>query len=167
MESFETKRLIFRALCWDNLAELYALYSRPGLMQYISGQPCTYEQTKHLLRLHIQDHEHHGFGLYGAYLKSGKRMIGRCGLVPLDKESGLEGDLAWMFQQAYWNQGLAAEFAQEMIQIGFEQLGLRRIQATAANQNLASIRVMQKVGMRFVKSDEQGTEYELLPTLPG
>lgn len=90
-------------------------------------------------------------------------MIGRCGLIPMPKKTGLEGDIGWMFQPTYWNQGLATEFALAMIQIGFKQLNLKRIQATAASQNYASIRVMQKSGMQFVNEDDRGVEYEIFP----
>lgn len=163
MTPFETDRLFFRPLTWADLDNLHDLYLRSDIMKYISGRPCTFSQTKNLLASHIADHTQSGFGLCATILKLNKCMIGRCGLIPISRDSCLEGDIAWMFHKIYWNQGLATEFASKMFQIGFEQLNLKRIQATAASLNHASIRVMQKVGMQFVKEDDSGVEYEIFP----
>jgi RimJ/RimL family protein N-acetyltransferase len=161
---FETARLLFRPLIWDDLDDMYTLYRNPQVMQWISGEPTTYSATKKFLARHIEDHQQYGFGMCVALLKSNRKIIGRCGLFPVEKESGLEGDIAWMFQPDYWGQGLATEFAHSMIEIGFTQLSLRRIFATAASQNLASIRIMQKVGMQLVQEGDRGVEYEIYPT---
>ena len=115
---FITKRLFFRPLTWANLNDIYDLYRRHEIMKYISGKPCTFAQTKKLMEIHISEHERYDFGLCRAILKTNSQMIGRCGLIPLARETGLEGEIAWMFHQEYWNRGLATEFAQEMIRFG-------------------------------------------------
>ena len=163
MNPFETDRMFFRPLNWADLGNVYQLYRDPKIMKYISGESSTFAETEHFLGLHIAEHEQYGFGLCAAILKANGQMIGRCGLIPISKKTGLEGDIGWMFHQTYWNQGLATEFAQKMIEIGFKQLNLQRIQATAASRNYASIRVMQKAGMKFVKEDDSGVEYEIFP----
>ena len=163
MKKFETDRLRFRPLVWADLIDLYALYRDPEVMQWISGEPTEYDHTKMFLEKHIADYKNHGFGMYATMLKSNGHMIGRCGLFPVETESGMEGDIAWMFRPAYWTKGFGTEFAHKMIEIGFADLKLTRIFATAASQNHASVRIMQKVGMQLVSKGEQGVEYEIFP----
>jgi RimJ/RimL family protein N-acetyltransferase len=162
MEIIETKRLLLRPLTLEDLDELYSLYREPALMQYITGQPRSYEVTRQRLLSHIADHEQYGFGLCAAILKTTGQMIGRCGLEPIDRPTGLEGNLAWMFKKEYWGQGLATEFGRAMVAYGFDRLHLARIFAIADHPNIASIKVMQKLGMRFVRADAYEVEYELL-----
>jgi ribosomal-protein-alanine N-acetyltransferase len=142
-----------------DLEDLLALYSQPELMRYITGQPRSYEETKERLNAHIADHERHGFGLCAAILKATGQMIGRCGLEPVESKVGTVGTIAWMFKEEYWGQGLAAEFGRAMVSYGLEKLGLTRISATADHRNLASIAVMRRIGMRYVRSTERGVEY--------
>lgn len=150
MDTFETERVIYRPLVMDDLYDLYELYRQPTLMRYISYQPRSFRLTKMRLEDHIREHQQYGFGLCAAILKSNGRMIGRCGLQPSPKKRGrMDANIAWLFEEAYWNQGLATEFARAMIQIGFEQLRITRIYARADQRNQPSIRVMEKAGMRF------------------
>ena len=165
MDAFETGRLQFRPLTHADLTIIYDLYRQPEIMKYISGEPATFAETRQLLALHLANHEQYGFGLCAAMLKSNSQAIGRCGLLPIETPDGLEGELAWMFAKAYWNCGLATEFGLAMVEIGFRELGLRRIVATAASQNKASVRVMQKVGMRLMQENERGVVYEVLPSM--
>jgi ribosomal-protein-alanine N-acetyltransferase len=162
MDILETERLLLRPLVMEDLDDLYELYRDPEIMRYITGQPRSYEVTRQRLLSHLVDHERYGFGFCAAIFKANGEMIGRCGLEPVEYPTGLEGDMAWMFKRAYWGQGLATEFGRVMVAYGFEHLPLIRIFATADHQNIASIRVMQKLGMRFVRSDSRGVEYELL-----
>lgn len=161
--TWETNRLLLRPLVLEDLEPLYQLYGQVIVMRYITGQPRSYEKTQERLRHHIDDFERYGFGLYATILKATGEFIGRCGLEPVEGERGLAGDIAWMLTPAWWGQGLATEFAQAMIPYGFTHFPLTRIFATADHRNPASIRIMQKVGMRLVRSDERGVEYAIDP----
>ena len=163
MEPFETERLLFRPLVIGDLDDLYDLYRRPELMRYITGHARSFEATRERLISHIADHENYGFGLCAAILKADSRMIGRCGMEPVDGRNGIEGEIAWMFKKEFWGRGLATEFARAMIPYGFEKLKLTRIFARADHPNVASIRVMRKVGMQFVRSTAEEVEYEIFP----
>jgi ribosomal-protein-alanine N-acetyltransferase len=161
VDTIETERLFLRPLQLGDLDDLFSLYGDPELMKYITGQPRDYQETYTRLKAHITDHQAYGFGLCAAILKSSGEIIGRCGLEPVESSNILQGDLAWMFKQEYWGQGLATEFGQAMIAYGFAHLPIQRIFATADHANLASIKVMKKLGMTFVRSDQRGVEYEL------
>lgn len=161
LQVFETKRMLFRPFVWDDLDDLYKLYSSKKVMRYVSV-PRTYEETRQRLAKHINDRKTFGFGLLAAIWKLDNSFIGRCGLDPVIYSGEVQGDLAWMFLPEHWGKGLATEFGQQMIEIGFCDLGLKRIFATAHRDNLASIRVMEKLSMTYVSRQEQRLEYEII-----
>jgi RimJ/RimL family protein N-acetyltransferase len=108
-----------------------------------------------------EEHRRHGFGLCATFERGGKVLIGRCGLEPREAGAGLEGDLAWMFHREHWGRGLGTEVARELIRFGLEDLGLHRVFATANLENERSIRIMKRVGMRFVLETPHGVQYEV------
>ena len=76
-------------------------------------------------------------------------MIGFCGLQTLAETPEIE--IGWWLARAWWGKGLATEAAREALRDGFERVGLRRVVAIAQPQNRASIRVMEKLGMKFAR----------------
>lgn len=161
--TFVTEHLCFRPLRRDDFDALYALYSRPELMQYITGQPRGQEETRRRLDDHVRDFEQYGFGLYATFDRAGGAMIGRCGVEPIPTHGGLEGNIAWLLRADYWGRGLATEFAVAMIPFCFYHFQPKRIYATADKRNLASIRVMEKAGMAWVEDRSYNVVYETFP----
>ena len=111
------------------------------------------------------------FGLLATVLKPEGRYIGRCGLYPLRNEANEvvpgEAVIAFYLARPYWGRGLATEAGRAFIEYGFGQLRLSRIEAGMNVKNLASIRVIEKLGFAWVRSGEGGGnswhEYELRP----
>ena len=109
------------------------------------------------------------FGLLATVFKPEGRYIGRCGLYPLRNEANEvvpgEANIAFYLARPYWGRGLATEAGRAFIEYGFGTLGLARIEAGMNVKNLASIRVVEKLGFSWVRSGEGGGsswhEYEL------
>ena len=74
-------------------------------------------------------------------------MIGRCGLCFLDKTPEIE--LGYTLDKFYGNQGLATEASLASLNYGFEILKFGKIVTIARPENIASQRVMQKVGFKY------------------
>jgi [ribosomal protein S5]-alanine N-acetyltransferase len=95
-------------------------------------------------------------GLLATVFKPDGQYIGRCGLYPKHDDEGKvvagEAVLAFYLARPYWGRGLATEAGRIFIQHGFGTLGLSRIVAGAAVANLASNRVIQKLGFVHVES---------------
>jgi ribosomal-protein-alanine N-acetyltransferase len=97
------------------------------------------------------------------------RYIGRCGLYPRRGEDDQvvpgEACLAFYLARPYWGRGLASEAGRAFIRYGFDVLRLSRIEAGMNARNLASIRVIEKLGFTWVRSGEGGgsqwLDYEL------
>jgi ribosomal-protein-alanine N-acetyltransferase len=155
MPEIETARLLLRHFTLDDLDALFRLYSNPEIMRYVGkGAFATIEETKPRLIFMIEHWEKHGFGMWALVHKESGKMIGRCGLQYLDNTPEVE--LGYLLDKAFWNMGLATEASLESLKFGFLELGLERIVAIARPENIASQRVMQKVGM---KSDKIGRFY--------
>ena len=61
-----------------------------------------------------------------------------------------EVDVAYRLIPAHWGRGLATEVAKASVQFGFTNLGLKRIVGLAMPENIASIRVLEKAGLRYM-----------------
>lgn len=161
MDSLTTDRLILRPLINQDLDDLVHLYAQPILMQYITGHPLAYEQVRDGLRQQITQHEQYGFGFCAVILKATGVLIGRGGLKPGASPDGITGELSWLLGTDYWGRGLATELGEASITYGLRNLRLARIFATAYRANLASVRVMKKLGMCLVREDDDEVEYEV------
>jgi len=88
-----------------------------------------------------------GFGMYLTELKEGGAPIGICGLV---KRASLKDvDIGFAFFPQFWGKGYAYESASAVLAFGRSVLGLRRIVAVTTHDNHDSIRVLEKLGLRF------------------
>jgi ribosomal-protein-alanine N-acetyltransferase len=81
-------------------------------------------------------------------LKENQRIIGATGFDALDV-GHCRGEFGYSLSRHYWGRGLATEAAKAVVQFGFEAMGLYRIEAKCMVENVASERVMQKVGLSF------------------
>lgn len=149
MPEIETARLRLRQFTLDDLDDLFRLYRDPEVMKYISGRARTRDETEASLFRIIKQWEH-GFGMWAVVHKTQRKMvIGRCGLGFLDNTPEVE--LGYAFAKPYWGMGIATEATFASLKYGFEQAKLDRIVAIARPENIASQRVMQKVGMKYEK----------------
>jgi ribosomal-protein-alanine N-acetyltransferase len=101
-----------------------------------------------------------GFGLWLFHDRG--ELLGFCGLRPVP-ESG-EIEILYAVRPERWGEGLATEAARAVLGFGFERCGLGRIIARADTPNEASVRVMEKLGMRPVAVGSKLVEYERVAT---
>ncbi|NDJ20546.1 GNAT family N-acetyltransferase [Nostoc sp. B(2019)] len=148
MAEIETARLQLRQFTLDDFDNLFRLYSDAEVMRYLSLR--TREQTQASLHKHIQHWQQHNFGMWAVIHKDSNKLIGRCGLGFL--ENTPEVELGYVFDKSYWNMGLGTEASQATLQYGFGELKLDRIVAIAKPENIASVRIIQKVGMKYQKN---------------
>ncbi len=159
MKILETSRLILRHPVLDDLDSLFALYCDPDVSKYIPDAPRNYEETREELVWHMNGHpKHPELGLWATIHKETGKFIGRCGLLPWTIDGQNEVEVAYLISKAYWGQGLGTEAAQAILDYGFEKLNLSRLICLIDKENLASIKVAEKIGMTFEKEgkDEIG-----------
>ena len=155
----ETERLTLRHLEPGDLEALYALYRDPEMRRYFPDGTLTLEETQEELEWYFHGHpQHPELGLWATILKEKNQFIGRCGLLPWTIDGQDEVEIAYMIAKPYWGQGLGTEAAQGIREYAIEQLGFKRLICLIDEDNQASIRVAEKIGMAFEKegSDELG-----------
>jgi RimJ/RimL family protein N-acetyltransferase len=147
--SVETERLLLRPFVEDDAEAFFRLNSDPLVMRY-TGNPLMQsveEARASLLSRPIADYRKHGYGRWACVCKEDGRLIGFAGLKYLPELN--EVDLGYRLLPAYWGKGLATEASVASLAYGFERLGLQRIIGLVEPANVASVRVLEKVGMRF------------------
>lgn len=141
----ETERLIFRDWTAADLEPFHALCADPSVMQFVGdGEPWSWERTEQFLARAREMSQTLGFCQWPLIHKPGSAVIGFCGFVPTSDGA----EIGWRLAPEYWCRGLATEAAHAVLKHGFETLGFQRIVATVQSPNLASIRVMEKLGMQ-------------------
>lgn len=93
-----------------------------------------------------------GIGKFAIMEKATGAIIGMGGLTPWDWEGEELIDITYRLRQFAWGKGYGGEAAAALVEYGFNSVGLNKITATITPDNLASKKVAQKLGMRFVKS---------------
>ena len=159
MKILETSRLILRHQVLDDLDSLFALYCDPEVSKYIPDAPLNYEEAREELEWHMNGHpKYPELGLWATIHKETNNFIGRCGLLPWTIDGQNEVEVAYLISKSYWGQGLGTEAAQAILNYGFDKLNLSRLICRIDEENLASIKVAEKIGMSFEKEgrDEIG-----------
>ncbi|HMK04733.1 MAG TPA: GNAT family N-acetyltransferase [Ferruginibacter sp.] len=146
---FETPRLLLRQFTIEDAPLILSLNSDPEVVKYIH-EPIlkTEEQAKEILRNIILPQYKKGLGRWAIHLKDNMEFIGWCGLKYRPEPD--ETDLGYRFSQKSWGKGFAAEAAGHTLDHGFKILNLRLITGRAHIENIASIKVLEKIGMTFI-----------------
>lgn len=151
MTVIETPRTWLRPLVTTDLDDLAQIYSDPQVMKYrLIPQPASRKQTQEMLKSYLAHWNQHGFGRWATIYKPHERLIGHCGLEYLATLDEIE--VNYLLAREYWGQGLATESATVLLRYGFETLQFKRLVALAKPENLASRRVMEKIGMQYEKN---------------
>ena len=150
-ETYETERLRLRPLTTSDGDALHPLQRNGEMMRYFGG-PYRREQTDTWLRWHAAIWEQEGYSHWGAELKDDGAFIGWVGLTKVwEPEELLPAvEVGWFIDREYWGNGFATEGGRRSLTFGFEDLGLHRIIARYDPENVASGRVMEKLGMRHL-----------------
>ena len=148
-EILQTERLLLRELNPDDAENFYKLNLNPNVIKYTGNSAFKdIDEAKEFLE-NYQDYKLNGFGRWAVIEKSTNEFLGWCGLK-YDKNLD-ETDIGFRFFEEHWNKGLATESAKACINFGFENLNLKSIVGRAMSENIASIKVLEKIGLKFEK----------------
>jgi ribosomal-protein-alanine N-acetyltransferase len=150
-EVLETERLRLRWLTPDDAKFILELLNEPAFIQNIAdrGVRTLDDAVRYIENGPGASYREHGFGLYGVELKDTRVPIGMCGL--LKRESLPDVDIGYAFLQRYWSKGYAVEAASAVMDYGRSVLKIPRIVAITAPDNTPSMRVLEKIGLRYEK----------------
>ncbi|WP_027382654.1 GNAT family N-acetyltransferase [Epilithonimonas caeni] len=142
-----TERLILRELNTNDAENFYRLNLNPNVIKYTGNSAFKdINEAKDFLE-NYQDYKLNGFGRWAVIEKSNNEFLGWCGLK-YDKHLN-ETDIGFRFFEEHWNKGFATESAKACLDYGFKNLNLKSIIGRAMSENLASIKVLEKIGLKF------------------
>jgi len=131
----------------DDVEAMHVLFSDPEVMRYIPRPPSQdIEESRPRVERHIRIHETYGYALWAIVEKASAMVIGDAGLIPFEGK-GPEVEVGYHLRRDCWGKGYATEAAAECLRYGFEELRLPRILAVTFPENMASRRVLTKIGM--------------------
>ena len=121
----------------------------PKVTEYLLWEPhkC-HDQTKDYLHYIQKCYRSGDFYDWAVVLNGEKKMIGTCGFTTLDFNHNC-AEIGYVLNPKYWGQGIAAEAVRRVMDFGFMELNIHRIEAKYIIGNDSSRRVMEKCGMRF------------------
>lgn len=151
----KTERMVMRRLTTADVDNLATLDSDPEVMRYLSGSRPTPRATienEVLPRLLSYYDRYDSYGYWAAVDKESGEFLGWFCLRPKDTDDVLEPELGYRLRKAAWGKGLATEGSRALISKAFNELGARRVYAETMTVHAASRRVMEKAGLRYLRT---------------
>jgi RimJ/RimL family protein N-acetyltransferase len=150
MNIIVTPRLLLRPFETSDLDDVAALFGDEDVMRFI-GPVRTREESEQKLQKMIAEFSELGFGMFAVIDRREKKFIGRCGLQKLDSSTLIE--LGYTFIKSAWGKGYATESSKAILHKAFGEWGLDTVVAVAVPENRVSVRVMEKLGMQYERSE--------------
>ena len=142
----ETARTRLRRFTLDDLDDLSLILGDPEVVRHLgTGLPVTREETEVALKSIITNWERVGVGRWAVLDKRSGRLIGWAGLRMLEDTP----EVVYLLAKPFWGSGLATEVAAACLAYAFRERRFERIVAITKPDNVASQRVMRKLGMTY------------------
>ena len=163
----ETERLVLRkpeAGDRDGYAEVWG---DPEVVRFLGGRTLSPDEVPEGIERMLKQWDRHGVGLFSVLRNEDERLVGRVGYLLWDSErwvnamheeleDPLELEIGWVVARTFWGQGYATEAAAACRDHAFGSLGRDRVISLIAPENVASIRVAEKIGERHERDVDIG-----------
>ncbi len=151
----QTEQVVLRRFTEADADNLVALDSDPEVMRFLTGgTPTPREQIENdILPAFLRYYERGDrYGYWAAVEKSTGDFLGWFHFRPSKGAGSDEPELGYRLHRSAWGKGYATEVSRTLVSKGFAELGVRRVVAPTYQENIASRRVMEKVGMTLVRT---------------
>lgn len=155
---WETERLVLRDAQLSDAEAVHRYAGDPEVVRHMIWGPNSPEITQQVLEARLVEQADPARRVFELMIeeKASGEVVGGAGLRVADK-SALDADLGYVLARAKWGQGIVPEACKKLLEVAFGWLGLHRVWASTDADNLASQRVLEKLGMRreahFVQND--------------
>ncbi len=159
-----TERLVLRRLDTADGDNLLTLDGDPDVMRYLDGGPQTRAEVETTLRgLLTLNERYDEYGYWAAHSRSDDAFIGWFALFPVrptddaivfwpETDDPAVLSLGYRLRRTAWGHGYATEGARELVRRAFDDLGANEVVATTMAVNTGSRRVLEKAGLRYVRT---------------
>lgn len=147
--TLESPRLILRGMRVSDASDMYEYARRPSVTEYLTWEPhASEEETARYLTYVGQRYRTGDFYDWAVVDKESGRMIGTCGFTSFNCSAD-SAEIGYVLNPTHQGKGLATEAVLRVLDFGFTELNLHRIEAHFIQGNDASRRLMERVGMQF------------------
>jgi [ribosomal protein S5]-alanine N-acetyltransferase len=152
MTTILTARLTLRPFTLADVDEVHALWTDPDVRRYLwDDVVIARERAEEMVRAIVAGFERNGRGMWLIHEQDADTACGFCGFLPRKEEDRAE--MIYGLAPSVWGRGYATESARALIDYGFRTLKLPKIAAAADVPNAASVRVLERLGMRFLRRE--------------
>ncbi len=144
-----TERLILRDFEPDDWPDVWEYQANPKYLRFYTWEERRPEDVRDFVAMFLaqQGEQPRTKYQFAIVLPQTNRVIGNCG-VRKNTPYAHDGDMGYELSPLYWGRGFATEAARAVVDFGFRELGLHRISGWCIADNVASARVLEKLGMR-------------------
>lgn len=139
-----TERLTLRMLQLADFEEYYEIHKDPEVTRYTARMELNRMDTWRHLSMVVGHWHLLGFGMWGVFENETGRLCGRAGFH--QPEGWPDFELGWTFGRAFWGQGYATEAARRCMRFAFEEMGRDHLISLIDPENVASIKVADRIG---------------------
>ena len=135
---------------WEDgdVDELYALTNDPRLLERVLDEaPPSLDDIRAAVPAWRQEATGEPRLQYRLAVVAAGRLVG-AGTLTVESPAHRRGEIGYVIHPDHWGRGLGTEVAGLLVRLGFDQVGLHRVEATTRPDHTASWRVMEKIGMR-------------------
>jgi len=151
--TFETDRLTLRAFRTEDAPALTGILQQKDVLKYFPGDTVpSVERSERFITNQLESWAVKGYAWWAVEDRETGALLGWSGLQYLSETD--ETEIGYLLHKNFWGRGLATEGARVGIRFGFETIGLEEVIALAHPENVASRRVMEKMGMSFDREAE-------------
>ena len=147
----ETPRLQLRHFSMDDASALLPIFGDHDVARYSGGVKSLEQITEMLETKFLKSYEKHGFGRYAVIEKATERLIGIAGFSMRKIDDKELVDFGIGFVKDAWGKGFATEVVRALRRYATTKLGIASVIAIINPANTGSIRIAEKLGMRFWK----------------
>lgn len=145
----ETQCLILREFSHEDLHQLAPILANPKVMKFSPTGILSVSQVQAKIDSFITSYKEFGFGKWAVIFKESDQLIGYCGIAVEKIDKVDEREIGYRLDPEFWGRGLATEAVTTTLQYGFEQLKFPYILGIVERDNVASVRVLKKLGMKY------------------
>lgn len=155
----ETDRLILRELRLSDAEAFFAMDNNPNVHRYLWNKPTQkIEETLEIITFVRKQYLDNGIGRFAIISKETKEFMGWAGLkfnTEMVNNKTNFYDIGYRLDEKFWGRGYASEASFAWVQYAFETLKIKTIEAATHIENVASNKILQKIGMQFTEQYQE------------
>lgn len=150
MNVIETKRLILRKISQNDYKEMKSILQNGDLMIIGWGKTYSDYEVQIWINKIIKQYEKYGYSYYIAIEKNSNNVIGIMGILPVNIKNINYIEVPYILKEKYWGKGYATEGIDSCISYIFNNLNSDKIIAQVIPENISSIKVLERIGMKVI-----------------